>query len=64
MKQTLEWQIATVKAIKQETPTVKTFTRKGGKVVLVPANSRLSPMVFDPGDVHVFGRVVTVLRRL
>src|SRR5436190_21213000 len=26
MKRTLEWQIATVKAIKQETPTVKTFT--------------------------------------
>jgi len=26
MKQTLEWQISTVKAIKQETPTVKTFT--------------------------------------
>jgi ferredoxin-NADP reductase len=26
MKQILEWQIATVKAIKQETPTVKTFT--------------------------------------
>jgi len=30
----------------------------------VPANSRLSPMVFDPADVRVFGRVVTVLRRL
>src|SRR5260221_10980347 len=26
MKRPLEWQIATVKAIKQETPTVKTFT--------------------------------------
>src|SRR5438093_13284607 len=26
MKRTLEWQIATVKAIKQETPAVKTFT--------------------------------------
>jgi ferredoxin-NADP reductase len=26
MKRTLEWQIATVKAIKQETPNVKTFT--------------------------------------
>src|SRR5439155_6749409 len=26
MKRTLEWQIATVKSIKQETPTVKTFT--------------------------------------
>ena len=53
-----------VAGIPGDEATVKTFTRKGGKVVLVPANSRLSPMVFDPGDVHVFGRVVTVLRRL
>ena len=44
--------------------TVKTFTRKGPKVVLVPANSRLEPMVFDPDEVTVYGRVVTVLRRL
>ena len=53
-----------VAGIPGDEATVKTFTRKGGKIVLVPANSRLSPMVFDPGDVHVFGRVVTVLRRL
>jgi SOS-response transcriptional repressor LexA len=32
--------------------------------VLQPANPRLSPMEFDPADVRVFGRVVTVLRRL
>ena len=44
--------------------TVKTYTRKGGKVVLVPANTRLEPMVFDPGDVTVYGKVVTVLRRM
>ena len=44
--------------------TVKTFTRKGSKIVLVPANPRLSPMEFDPQDVTIFGKVVTVLRRL
>jgi len=44
--------------------TVKTFTRKGAKVVLLPANPRLSPMEFDPQDVTIFGKVVTVLRRL
>jgi len=44
--------------------TVKTFSRKGGKVVLLPANERLAPMEFDPGEVTVFGKVVTVLRRL
>jgi repressor LexA len=47
-----------------EEATVKTFSRKGSKVVLLPANQRLSPMEFDAADVTVFGKVVTVLRRL
>ena len=47
-----------------EEATVKTYTRKGNKVVLMPANPLLEPMVFDPADVTVFGKVVTVLRRL
>jgi repressor LexA len=47
-----------------EEATVKTFSRKGSKVVLLPANERLGPMEFDPADVTVFGKVVTVLRRL
>ena len=33
-------------------------------IVLLPANSRLSPIELDPADVTVFGKVVTVLRRL
>ena len=44
--------------------TVKTFSRKGGKVVLLPANERLAPMEFDPREVTVYGKVVTVLRRM
>jgi len=44
--------------------TVKTYQRKGSTVTLVPANPRLEPMVFDADDVRVFGRVVTVMRRL
>jgi repressor LexA len=47
-----------------EEATVKTYQRKAGKVVLVPANPKLSAMEFDPGDVTIFGKVVTVLRRL
>ncbi|MDQ1439604.1 MAG: repressor LexA [Acidimicrobiaceae bacterium] len=47
-----------------EEATVKTFSRKGNKVVLLPANKRLEPMEFDAGDVTIFGKVVTVLRRL
>jgi repressor LexA len=44
--------------------TVKTYSRSGGKIVLQPANPRLSPMEFDPGEVTIFGKVVTVLRRV
>ena len=44
--------------------TVKTFGRKRTKVVLTPANPSLSPMEYDPADVTVYGKVVTVLRRL
>jgi repressor LexA len=44
--------------------TVKTYEERNGKVVLVPANSSMSPMEFEPGEVTVFGRVVTVMRRL
>jgi repressor LexA len=53
-----------VAGIPGEEATVKTYSRKGAKVVLVPANARLEPMVFDPDEVTVFGKVVTVLRRL
>lgn len=44
--------------------TVKTFQRDGRKIVLVPANSSMQPMYFDADDVAIYGRVVTVMRRL
>ena len=44
--------------------TVKTFTKKGDVVTLLPANSSLEPMVFSAEEVAIFGRVVTVMRRL
>jgi repressor LexA len=47
-----------------EEATVKSFSRKGGKVVLTPANPRLKPIELDPADAVIFGKVVTVLRRL
>jgi repressor LexA len=53
-----------VVGIPGEEATVKTWSRKGGNVVLLPANRRLKPMEFAPADVHVYGRVVTVMRRL
>jgi repressor LexA len=53
-----------VAGIPGEEATVKTYSRKGSKVVLTPANPRLEAMLFDPSDVHIYGKVVTVLRRL
>ena len=47
-----------------EEGTVKRFSRKGRKVTLVPANARLAPVEYDSDDVRIYGKVVTVLRRL
>ena len=44
--------------------TVKNFSRRDDKVVLSPANSAMDEMVFDDGEVEIYGRVVTVMRRL
>jgi repressor LexA len=53
-----------VAGIPGEEATVKTFSTDGPNVVLLPANSRLGPMVYDPQDVTIYGKVVTVIRRL
>lgn len=53
-----------VAGIPGDEATVKTYGRKGSKIVLQPANPDMGPMVFDPSDVHIYGKVVTVLRRL
>jgi repressor LexA len=53
-----------VAGIPGEEATVKTYERSGDQVTLLPSNERLSPMVFPAGEVQLFGRVVTVLRRL
>jgi len=56
-----------VAGIPDEEATVKMFKRRRGKVVLVPANSRLSEMEFRPdegNDLTGSMPVVTVLRRL
>jgi repressor LexA len=53
-----------VAGIPGEEATVKTYRREEGQVVLEPSNPALSPMRFDPREVEIFGKVVTVLRRL
>ena len=42
---------------------MKTFLRRRGKIVLRPENPALEEMVFDPDDVAVYGKVVSLLRR-
>jgi repressor LexA len=53
-----------VAGIPGEEATVKTFQRKRSKIVLRPQNDTLEDMVFDPSEVAIYGKVVTVLRRL
>ncbi len=46
-----------------EEATVKRLRRENGKVVLMPENDALEPMVFESG-VEIIGKVVSVLRKL
>jgi len=53
-----------VAGIPGEEATVKTYLRRRNKIVLRPENADLDEMIFDPADVTIYGKVVTVLRRL
>jgi repressor LexA len=53
-----------VAGIPGDEATVKTYRRSGRKITLLPANEQLEPMEFDPSEVTIYGKVVTVLRRL
>ena len=53
-----------VAGIPGEEATVKTYLKRRGKIVLRPENPTMDEMVFDPSEITVYGRVVTVLRRL
>lgn len=44
--------------------TVKTLAKKGERVVLQPANQDMEPIDLPSSDVQIYGKVVTVLRRL
>jgi repressor LexA len=64
VQQTADQGDVVVAGIPGEEATVKTYTASKGKTVLVPANSSMEPMVFEPHEVQIFGRVVSILRRL
>ena len=53
-----------VAGIPGEEATIKTLQRRDGKIILVPANETLSEMVFEASEIEIYGRVVTVMRKL
>ncbi len=53
-----------VAGIPGDEATVKTYKHSGDNVTLVPANPSMEPMKFRSDEVSVYGKVVTVLRRL
>ena len=52
-----------VAGIPGEEATVKTYLQRRNKVVLRPENSAMEEMVFDPSEVTIYGKVVSLLRR-
>jgi repressor LexA len=44
--------------------TVKTYKREGDQIILVPANAAYEPMVFGSDEVTLFGKVVTIMRKV
>ena len=53
-----------VAGIPGEEATVKTYLRRRNKIVLRPENPALEEIVFEPGEVTIYGKVVSLLRRL
>ena len=53
-----------VAGIPGDEATVKTLSKKGARVTLLPANASMAPIELDAADVAIYGKVVTVLRRL
>ena len=52
-----------VAGIPGEEATVKTFGRKGDRIVLRPANSAMVDLVFRSDEVTIYGKVVSLIRR-
>ena len=53
-----------VAGIPGEEATVKKLKAKGSKVVLEPANASFDDLVYDSSEVAIYGKVLSVLRRL
>jgi repressor LexA len=53
-----------VAGIPGDEATIKTYRPDGERIVLEPANASMEPMRFEADEVAIFGKLVTVLRKL
>ncbi len=53
-----------VAGIGDEEATIKTYRPNGAEVILEPANTTMQPMHLPADQVQIFGKLVTVLRKL
>ena len=53
-----------VAGIPNDEATVKSFSTRNDQVVLTPANPTMSPMHFTANEITIYGKVVSVLRKL
>jgi len=53
-----------VAGIPGDEATIKTYKRSGSTITLEPSNASMAPLVFSANEVAIFGKVVTVMRRL
>ncbi len=53
-----------VASVNDNEATVKTFIRKGNNVILRPHNPTMEDIVQDASEVSIYGKVVTVLRKI
>jgi len=53
-----------VAGIGDEEATIKTYRPNGAEIILEPSNSTMEPMRFPADQVQVFGKLVTVMRKL
>ena len=53
-----------VAGIPNDEATVKSFSTRNDQVILTPANPTMSPMYFTANEITIYGKVVSVLRKL
>jgi repressor LexA len=53
-----------VAGIPGDEATIKTFSQSNGEVTLTPANATMQPLHYSSAEVAIYGKVVSVLRKL